>query len=75
MDGSASNSAAVYKPVGVTAETPNSEVLIAFAGTFAMEAHKKNILDVIDRYENLRKHDPRYPTADYLNIIRRHFLS
>lgn len=46
------------------------EGLIASAGTFAMEAHKKNILDVLDLYElvyaNLKTHDPDYPTADYL---------
>ena len=33
-------------------------------------ARKKNILDVLDVYEqvqpNLAKHDPRYPTADFL---------
>lgn len=49
------------------------EGLIASAGTFAMEAHKKNILGVLDRYEkvyeNLEKHDPRYPTADYLRSV------
>ena len=49
------------------------EGLIASAGTFAMEAHKKNILDVIDRYEmvyeNLKKHDPNYPTADELRSV------
>lgn len=41
------------------------EGLIASAGTFAMEAHKKNILEVLDRYEmvyeNLKTHDPDYP--------------
>jgi len=49
------------------------EGLIASAGTFAMEAHKKNILFVLDQYEkvyeNLRKHDPNYPTADYLRSV------
>ena len=49
------------------------EGLIASAGTFAMEAHKKNILGVIDQYEkvheNLKKHDPNYPTADYLRSV------
>ncbi len=49
------------------------EGLIASAGTFAMEAHKKNILGVIDQYEkvyeNLKKHDPAYPTADYLRSV------
>jgi hypothetical protein len=46
------------------------EGLIASAGTFGMVAEKKNILDVIEKYnevdENLRKHDPDYPTDDYL---------
>lgn len=46
------------------------EALIAAAGTFANTARKKNILDVLDVYEqvqpNLFKHDPRYPTADTL---------
>ena len=49
------------------------EGLIASAGTFAMEAHKKNILGVIDQYEkvyeNLKSHDPNYPTADYLRSV------
>lgn len=49
------------------------EGLIASAGTFAMEAHKKNILDVLDLYElvyeNLKTHDPDYPTADYLRSV------
>lgn len=49
------------------------EGLIASAGTFAMEAHKKNILGVLDVYEkvypNLKKHDPNYPTADYLRSV------
>ncbi|TWT35242.1 hypothetical protein KOR34_01300 [Posidoniimonas corsicana] len=49
------------------------EGLIASAGTFAMEAHKKNILDVIDRYEmvydNLKKHDANYPTPDALRAV------
>lgn len=49
------------------------EGLIAAAGTFAMEAHKKNILGVIDQYEkvhgNLIKHDSKYPTADYLRSV------
>jgi len=49
------------------------EGLIASAGTFAMEAHKKNILGVIDQYEkvyeNLKKHDSDYPTADYLRSV------
>ncbi|MEQ8683312.1 MAG: DUF1593 domain-containing protein, partial [Cyclobacteriaceae bacterium] len=49
------------------------EGLIASAGTFAMEAHKKNILGVIDQYEkvypNLKTYDPDYPTADYLRSV------
>jgi hypothetical protein len=49
------------------------EGLIASAGTFAMEAHKKNILGVLDQYEkvykNLKTHDPDYPTADYLRSV------
>lgn len=49
------------------------EGLIASAGTFAMEAHKKNILDVLDVYEkvypNLKKRDPKYPTADRLRSV------
>jgi hypothetical protein len=49
------------------------EGLIASAGTFAMEAHKQHILDVLDQYDkvdgNLRKHDPNYPTADDLRAV------
>ena len=49
------------------------EGLLASAGTFAMEAHKRNILGVIDQYakvhENLKKHDPNYPSADYLRSV------
>ncbi|HYW94266.1 MAG TPA: DUF1593 domain-containing protein [Bacteroidales bacterium] len=49
------------------------EGLIASAGTFGMVAEKKNILDILDKYdqvdENLRKHDPAYPTADYLRSV------
>jgi len=49
------------------------EGLIAAAGTFAMEAHKKYMLDVLDRYEmvykNLKSHDPEYPTADTLRSV------
>jgi len=33
----------------------NVEGLIASAGTFAMEAHKTNILDVVDRYEHVHR--------------------
>jgi hypothetical protein len=49
------------------------EGLIASAGTFDMVAEKKNILAVLDEYdkvdENLRKHDPKYPTADALRAV------
>ena len=49
------------------------EGLIASAGTFANIAKKQNILDVIDLYEkvydNLKKHDPLYPTPDYLRSV------
>jgi len=49
------------------------EGLIASAGTFNMVAEKKNILAVLDEYdkvdENLRKHDPKYPTADALRAV------
>jgi hypothetical protein len=49
------------------------EGLIASAGTFAMEAHKENILGVLDRYElvydNLKTHDKNYPTANYLRSV------
>ncbi len=49
------------------------EGLIASSGTFANIARKQNMLDVIDLYdqvdENLRKHDPRYPTGDYLRSV------
>ncbi|TWT35254.1 hypothetical protein KOR34_01420 [Posidoniimonas corsicana] len=49
------------------------EGLVASAGTFAMEAHKKNILGVLDQYEkvydNLRSHDSRYPSPDYLRSV------
>lgn len=49
------------------------EALIASAGTFDMTAEKKNILAVLEAYdqvdENLRLHDPQYPTADTLRAI------
>jgi len=49
------------------------EGLMATAGTFAMTAEKKNILEVLDRYEkvydNLKTYDPEYPTADYLRSV------
>jgi hypothetical protein len=49
------------------------EGLVASSATFANIAKKKNILDVLDLYdqvdENLRKHDPLFPTADYLRSV------
>jgi len=49
------------------------EGLIASSGTFANIASKQNILDILDIYdkvdENLRQHDPNYPTADYLQSV------
>ena len=49
------------------------EGLVASAGTFAMEAHKKNILSVLDEYEkvheNLKKRDPNFPSAGYLRSV------
>lgn len=49
------------------------EALIASSATFANIARKQNILDVLDLYaqvdENLRKHDPLYPTADELRAV------
>lgn len=49
------------------------EGLLATAGTFANVARKQNILDILDRYdqvdESLRRHDPRYPSADALRAV------
>ncbi len=49
------------------------EGLVASAGTFANVANKQNILDILDLYAkvetNLRRHDPRYPTAKRLCSI------
>ena len=49
------------------------EALIASAGTFGMVAEKQNILDILDKYdevdENLRTKDSNYPTADYLRSV------
>jgi hypothetical protein len=49
------------------------EGLVATAGTLARIANKQNILNILDLYdlvdENLRKHDPRYPTADHLRTV------
>lgn len=55
------------------------EGLIASSGTFANIAKKQNILDVISLYdqvdENLRKHDARYPTPEYLRSVTLQGLS
>lgn len=49
------------------------EGLIASAGTYSMVAEKKNLLAVLNEYdkvdENLRKHDPKYPTAEALRAV------
>ena len=49
------------------------EALIASSGTFANIANNQNILDILNLYdqvdENLRRHDIRYPTADYLRSV------
>ena len=49
------------------------EGLVASSGTFANVANKTNILDILNLYdqvdENLRRHDPRYPTADKLRAV------
>lgn len=49
------------------------EGLLASSGTFANIAKKQNILDILDLYdevdENLRKHDSKFPTADYLKSV------
>lgn len=46
------------------------EALIASSGTFANVANKQPLLDLLAVYdrvdESLRRHDPRYPTADQL---------
>lgn len=49
------------------------EGLIASSGTFANEANKSHLLDMLSIYdqvdENLRRHDSDYPTADYLRSV------
>jgi len=49
------------------------EGLIASSATFANIAKKQNILDILDRYDsvyvNLKNHDSRYPTPDYLRSV------
>ena len=49
------------------------EGLVSSSATFANVANKTNILDILDLYdqidENLRRRDPRYPTADQLRSV------
>ncbi|WP_231744251.1 nucleoside hydrolase-like domain-containing protein [Stieleria neptunia] len=49
------------------------EGLVVSSGTFANKATKKNMLDVIDRYEqvypNLKKHDSMFPSPAYLRSV------
>jgi hypothetical protein len=49
------------------------EGLVATAATLANRADKQGILDMLDLYArvagNLRRHDARYPTADYLRSV------
>ena len=49
------------------------EGLVASSGTFANVARKQNILDILNLYdkvyENLRRHDPRYPAPDKLRSV------
>lgn len=49
------------------------EGLIASSATFANIARKQNILDILEIYDqvddNLKKHDPRYPSANHLRSV------
>jgi len=67
------NSAARHRYDGLSAEA-----LVASAASLANIARKKNILDVLEEYEqvqpNLAKHDPRYPRADALRPVTWHGL-
>jgi hypothetical protein len=49
------------------------EGLVASAGSFANVANKTNILEILRLYEkvyeNLRRHDPKYPTAAALRSV------
>lgn len=49
------------------------EGLVASSATLANVARKRNVLDILDRYdlvdEDLRRHDPRYPTAETLRSL------
>ncbi len=53
--------------------------LIAAAGTLANQANKGHLLAMLDAYdqvdEQLRKHDPAYPTADALRKVTKNGLS
>lgn len=55
------------------------EALVATSGTFANIAKKQNILDVIDRYEQvydkLRMHDNQYPSPQSLKSVTYEGLS
>ncbi len=49
------------------------EGLLASPATMANVARKQHVLDILDLYdqvdENLRRHDPRYPTAEALRAV------
>jgi hypothetical protein len=49
------------------------EGLVASSGTFANIAKRQNLLDILELYDkvdkNLRRHDPRYPTARELRSV------
>ena len=49
------------------------EGLVASSATLANVARKRNMLDILDLYdrvdEDLRRHDPRYPTAETLRSV------
>lgn len=46
---------------------------MASAAIFANRANKTNLLDLLNLYdqvdENLRRHDPQYPTAEQLRSV------
>ncbi len=49
------------------------EGMVASSGTFANVANKQNMLDIVELYakvyDNLKKHDPNYPTPEYLSSV------
>ena len=49
------------------------EGLVASSATLANVARKRNVLDILDLYdqvdEDLRRHDPRYPAAETLRAV------